>query len=66
MSSMESRLMLVEHRIALQDVLTAFCNAVDSLSDMGGLLNCFMEDAVFDLTALMPLPESLTGIHARG
>jgi ketosteroid isomerase-like protein len=52
MESLESRLQRIEDRIALQDVLTAFCNAVDSLSDIDGLLDCFTEDAVFDLTGI--------------
>jgi len=50
--SIEARLKLVEDRLALQDVLTAYCNAVDSLSDMQGLLNCFTEDAVLDLSGI--------------
>lgn len=50
--SIEARLKAVEDRFALQDVLSAFCNAVDSLEDMEGLLNCFLEDAVFDLTGI--------------
>jgi ketosteroid isomerase-like protein len=50
--SIETRLRAVEDRFALQDVLSAFCNAVDSLEDMEGLLNCFTEDAVFDLTGI--------------
>ncbi len=50
--SVEARLRAVEDRFALQDVLNAFCNAVDSLADMEGLLNCFTEDAVFDLTGI--------------
>ena len=52
MSTVEQRLKVIEDRIALEDVLTAFCNAVDSLKDMDGLLGCFTEDAVFDLTGI--------------
>jgi ketosteroid isomerase-like protein len=52
MMTLEARLKTIEDRFALQDVLTAFCNAVDSLEDMDGLLNCFAEDAVFDLTGI--------------
>ncbi|WP_197277210.1 nuclear transport factor 2 family protein [Sphingomonas profundi] len=36
-------------RNALEERLIAYCTAVDSLSDMDGLLDCFTEDAVFDL-----------------
>jgi len=52
MTSVEERLKHLEDRFALQDVLTAFCNAVDSLADMDALLNCFTEDAVYDLTGI--------------
>lgn len=52
MISPESRMKRLEDRFELQDVLTAFCNAVDSLSDIDGLVNCFTEDAVFDLTGI--------------
>jgi ketosteroid isomerase-like protein len=50
--SIEARLKLLEDKMALQDVLTAYCNAVDSLSDMDGLLNCFTDDAVMDLSGI--------------
>lgn len=50
--TLEARLKQVEDRFALQDVVTAFCNAVDSLEDMDGLLNCFTEDAAFDLRGI--------------
>jgi ketosteroid isomerase-like protein len=52
MASIEERLKLIEDRTAIEDVLTSFCNAVDSLSDIDGLLNCFTEDAEFDLTGI--------------
>jgi len=48
----EDRLKRIEDREALQDLLTAYCTAVDSLSDIEGLLNCFTEDAVFDLAGI--------------
>lgn len=52
MATLEDRLKAVEDRLALQDVTNAYCAAVDSLSDMDGLLNCFTEDAVLDLSGL--------------
>jgi ketosteroid isomerase-like protein len=52
MGTIESRLKRIEDRFALQDVLNAYCNAVDSLSDIDGLLNCFTENATFDLTGI--------------
>ncbi len=59
--TIEARLKKIEDRFALQDVLTAFCNAVDSLEDMDGLLDCFTEDAVFDLRGI-----SLPQFDGRG
>ncbi len=50
--NLEARLQRIEDRLALQDVLNAFCNSVDSLKDMDGLLACFEEDAVFDLSGI--------------
>lgn len=52
MSIVEGRLEAIEARLALQDVVTAYCTAVDSLSDIEGLLNCFTEDAVLDLAGI--------------
>ncbi|MBE0598871.1 MAG: nuclear transport factor 2 family protein [Desulfuromonadales bacterium] len=52
MTTVEDRLRVIEERQALQDVLTAYCTAVDSLSDIDGLLDCFTEDAVFDLSGI--------------
>ena len=45
----EERWKKIEDRLALEDVLNAYCAAIDSLSDMDGLLACFTEDAVLDL-----------------
>ena len=64
MPTIEDRLRKIEDRIALQDVLTAYCNAVDSLSDMEGLLNCFTEDAVLDLGGIgLPRFDGHAGIR---
>lgn len=49
MATLEQRLQAMEDRQALQDLLNAYCTAVDSLTDMEGLLDCFTDDAVFDL-----------------
>lgn len=40
----------VEERIALQDLLTDYCYAVDKLTDVDELLNLFTEDAVIDMS----------------
>ena len=39
----------LEERVALQDAMTTYCLAVDSLSDMDTLLSVFTEDADFDM-----------------
>lgn len=42
----------IEDRLALQDLLTAYCFAVDKLDDLDGMLSLFTEDAVYDLSAI--------------
>ncbi len=64
MSDIESRLKYIEDRTALHDVLIAYCTAVDSLSDMDGLLACFTEDATLDLSGLnLPVFHGHDGIR---
>ncbi|QUT05529.1 nuclear transport factor 2 family protein [Sphingobium phenoxybenzoativorans] len=46
----------LEDRIGLQDLMTAYCYAVDKLDDVAGLLSLFTPDAVLDFTAIgLPL-----------
>ena len=60
----EDRWQTIEDRLALEDVLKAYCAAVDSLSDMDGLLNCFTEDAVLDLSGIhLPRFDGHAGIR---
>jgi len=40
----------VEERLALQDMMTEYCYAVDKLTDLHELLSLFTEDAILDLT----------------
>lgn len=40
----------VEDRIALEDLATAYCIAVDRIGDIDGVLAVFAEDAVYDLS----------------
>jgi hypothetical protein len=51
-SEIDAGVEYLRDRTALHDVLIAYAFAVDSLSDMDGLLGCFTEDAVFDLSGL--------------
>lgn len=52
MTDLETRLKLLEDRAAIEDVLLRYYAAVDTLSDMDGLLDCFTPDAVFDVADL--------------
>jgi ketosteroid isomerase-like protein len=46
----------IEDRLALQDLMIAYCYAVDKLTDVDGLLALFTEDAVLDFTKIgLPL-----------
>ncbi|WP_245647549.1 nuclear transport factor 2 family protein [Novosphingobium lentum] len=48
----------VEDRIAIEDVMVAYCTAVDSLHDLDGLCDVFTPDATFDLSGI-GLPRKL-------
>ena len=62
--STEARLKAIEDRLALQDVVNAYCTAVDKLSDIEGLVGLFTADAVFDLSAIhLPRVEGHAGIR---
>lgn len=52
MSDLEARLKNMEDRIALETVLQNYYAAVDTLSDIDGILDCFTEDAEFDVKDL--------------
>lgn len=48
--------MPLEDRLALQDLMTAYCYAVDKLENVEELLALFTEDAVLDFSAIgLPL-----------
>jgi len=42
----------LEDRLAIQDLLIAYAHAVDSLHDIDGIRDVFVEDAVFDLSGI--------------
>ena len=52
MATLEERLQHVEDRFALEDALTRYCAGIDALDDVDALLDCFTDDAVFDLTGI--------------
>lgn len=58
-----------EERIALQDLMTDYCWAVDALDDLEGLLDLFTDDAVLDFSAIglpaMPGKEAFRGFYTR-
>lgn len=52
MATIEERLKHIEDRLALQDLLHAYCTAIDTMTDLDALMACFTEDAVFDVTGI--------------
>ena len=42
----------IEDRLAIQDLLIAYAHAVDSLHDLDGICEVFVEDAVFNLSGI--------------
>lgn len=42
----------IEDRLALQDLMTQYCLAADSLTDIDAMLAVFTEDAVLDMAAM--------------
>jgi ketosteroid isomerase-like protein len=42
----------IEERLALQDLMTDYCYAVDKLTDVEELLDLFTDDAVLDLSEI--------------
>lgn len=52
MSDIEKRLKKIEDRFALEEVLQNYYAAVDSMHDVDGIIDCFVEDGVFDLSGL--------------
>ena len=51
-TGIETRLKYLEDCASLRDLITIYCTAVDSLSDVDTVVNCFAKDAVFDLTGI--------------
>lgn len=50
----------LEERVALQDLMTAYCYAVDELNDVEGLLNLFTDEPVLDFSDI-----GLPAMHGR-
>ncbi|WP_198045916.1 nuclear transport factor 2 family protein, partial [Novosphingobium aquimarinum] len=42
----------IDDRLAIQDLVIAYAHAVDSLHDVEGICDVFVEDAVFDLSGI--------------
>ncbi len=51
MSSLEARMQKMEDRLALQDLILAYCNQIDN-SAVDNVVDCFTGDALLDLTGL--------------
>lgn len=57
--------MPIEDRIALQDLMTAYCYAVDDIGNIDGLLALFTQDAVLDFRKIgLPLMNGHGDIRA--
>lgn len=57
--------MPLEDRIALQDLMTAYCYAVDDIGNIEGLLELFTQDAVLDFRKIgLPLMDGHGDIRA--
>ncbi|MFA7440530.1 MAG: nuclear transport factor 2 family protein [Sphingomonadaceae bacterium] len=52
MSTLEQRVQIIEDRAALENVLLQYYAAVDSMSDLDSLVDCFTPDAIFDVSDL--------------
>jgi ketosteroid isomerase-like protein len=48
----ERRLQYLEDRAALQDLIIHYCRSIDEIENVDDVVNCFTDDAVFDLTGL--------------
>lgn len=64
MSSLEARVRRIEDRQALQDLFHGYLFAVDSLTDLDGMLGLFTEDVTFDLRPIgLPCLEGHEGLR---
>lgn len=55
----------IEDRLAINDLMIAYCTAVDSLSDAQAVCEVFTEDAEFDLSGIgLPRISGHAGIRA--
>ena len=52
MNKLEQQLQSLLDRQALQDTLTSYLVAVDDMASVDDILNCFTEDAVFDMSGI--------------
>lgn len=50
----------IEDRLAIQDLLIAYAHAVDTIGNIDGILDVFVEDAVFDLSGI-----GLAAVHGH-
>ncbi len=52
MPSLEARIQQVEDRLALQELISSYCIHIDEGKDVDAIVDCFVEDAVLDLSGL--------------
>lgn len=64
MSSLEARVQRVEDRLALQDLIHSYCIHIDEAKDVDAIVDCFVDDAVLDLSGLgLPVITGGRDIH---
>lgn len=55
----------IEDRLALEDLTIAYAHAVDSLTDIDGICDCFTDDVDYDLTGIgMPKVAGHEGVRS--
>ncbi|WP_185267102.1 nuclear transport factor 2 family protein [Halopseudomonas xiamenensis] len=52
MSNLEARIQKIEDRLALQDLISSYCIHIDEGQDVDAIVDCFVDDAVLDLSGL--------------
>lgn len=52
MSSLEARIQRVEDQLALQELIHTYCIHIDEAKDVDAIVDCFVNDAVLDLSGL--------------
>ena len=52
MTDLEARVRYLEDRVELQELIITYCTEIDRLQSVEAVVDCFTDDAVFDLSGL--------------